>query len=780
MTMPVAETNPTVRAAANEQRHTKNLIILFAESVSAAATGGDSTYGETAEAGRYNDLAATVIRNPRGQVIKTSGASVMAEFANAADAVRAAVYMERVLTESAERLTQCDQPGLRIGIHGLMGQPDRIDLFGSVAQVAGNITSHAASGQILTSREICEALSQQSDLYFQWNRKVTIEGQAEGQEVFEVHWATAPAGIPSRYASAFQVGTGGMGVVFKARDRETGEIVALKVLRSDIAADPAMQENLRREVCLARKVTHKNVCRIHEFSRSNGIAYISMEFVEGASLLSTLQRSGAMSWDRALRIVRQVCSGLGEAHAQGIVHRDLKPANIMMDRNGVAKIMDFGIARSFQGTGQMTGTLVGTPAYMAPEQVELKGIDARTDVYALGLLLYEIVTGVQAFEGDPPIAVALKQLREFPTRPRQIVPSLPAHAENVILKCMQKDPAKRFQSMEEVAAALSRTNAPAKPAVSMWSEFVSDLRRSGRDLRRDLQPRFAAVGAFFQRQDWRFFTSKRTQKALAIGLGTACVLAGVGFLGVKAIRNRRAANAAAIESSEVDFSQLPLPQTAAPDELVRIAAAQSDPANAGALTGRVDQPSTKSDAGNNSEHDAAAHSKLRVARLSRAEKAKPTGNLAASSTASTDAAQPLDTQTRLSLPAAAASPSPAATGGTSAGAKPTDPSTHASASLLPAHAPATSAPVAADAKPADATPAVETSYLEVGSFKESTWADHAVEELTALGFHAVSVRKTMLWSKSYQVRVGPYTDAKTLDAARQDLVSQGFKPHVVK
>ena len=147
------------------------------------------------------------------------------------------------------------------------------------------------------------------------------------------------------------------------------------------------------------------------------------------------------------------------------------------------------------------------------------------------LLLYEMLTDVPAFEGDTPIAVALKQLREFPTRPRQIVPSLPAHAENVILKCMQKDPNKRFQSMEEVAAALTRSNAPAKPAVSMWSEFVSDLRRSGRDLRRDLQPRFAAVGAFFQRQDWRFLTSKRTQKALAIGLGTACVLGWLGLLG---------------------------------------------------------------------------------------------------------------------------------------------------------------------------------------------------------------------------------------------------------
>jgi serine/threonine protein kinase/class 3 adenylate cyclase len=802
MTMPVVEANPTVRVGMDEQRHAQNLVILFAESVGRPVPGeADNRDAAGEPKGHHNDLATDVIRKHHGQVIKTIGASVMAEFADPATAVRAAVEMERLLMESPQDFSQCEQPGLRIGIHGLIGDCQRIDLFGGVVHVAASITKNAASGQILTSREVCDALSKETDLHFQWFRKVTVDGQAQSEDIFEVHWATAPTGIPSRYEAAFQVGTGGMGIVYKARDRETGEIVALKVLRSDIAADPAMQENLRREVCLARKVTHKNVCRIHEFNRSNGIAYISMEFVEGASLLSTLQRSGRLPWNEALKIMRQVCAGLGEAHAQGIVHRDLKPANIMMDRSGVAKIMDFGIARSLQGTGQMTGTLVGTPAYMAPEQVELKGVDARTDVYALGLLLYEIVTGSQAFEGEPPIAVALKQLREFPTRPREIVPSLPAHAEAVILKCMQKDPSKRFQSMDELAAAF-RNNAPAKPAVSLWSSFVTDVRCSGRDLYRDLQPRVEAVGEFFRRegwkflanrQDWTFLRNKRTQKALAVGLSTACLLAGLVFFTLRSTRNNQVVDSASIGSSAaiaIQNWQLPFPKTIAAEDLVGLATKplgsasaadaaqpvtsyQADPASGAELGSREKSPSDL-------ESSTQGRSKSKGTRVSKNQKTRPVAGVSEPPLAVGRAATPpVATQTQTLLPPDVVSTAPVTKTSASSEQKSENAHPDLSASLLPTTPPATPSEAAVDAKTTDGSPALPASYLEVGSFKESTWADHAVEELTQLGFHAVSVHKTLLWRQSYQVRVGPYTDSKNLEVARRDLVSQGFKPHLV-
>src|SRR5260370_13426445 len=211
--------------------------------------------------------------------------------------------------------------------------------------------------------------------------------------------------ISERYEILLEVGCGGMGIVYKARDRLTGDFVALKILKPD-AAGQATSERFKNELRLARKVTHKNVCRIHEFNVVEDVAYISMEFVEGETLREVLARFGGLPLQKAIQIVQQICDGLREAHNQGITHRDLKPENIMIDRAGNAKIMDFGIARSVD-TGITQGTVViGTPAYMAPEQAEGKSIDARTDIYAIGLLLYELLTGRPTFNDATPVALA--------------------------------------------------------------------------------------------------------------------------------------------------------------------------------------------------------------------------------------------------------------------------------------------------------------------------------------------------------------------------------------
>jgi serine/threonine protein kinase len=180
-----------------------------------------------------------------------------------------------------------------------------------------------------------------------------------------------------------------------------------------------------------------------------------MEFVDGNSLRELLNRPGRLEVPQVLDIARQICAGLGEAHIQGIVHRDLKPENVMLDRLGCVKLMDFGIARSLDTRSTATGSFLGTPAYMAPEQAEGKPIDRRSDIYALGLVLYEMFTGHAAFSGDTPLAVALKQIRETPPSPRNLQPGLPAQVEFVILKCLCKDPEKRFQAVEEVEAALA-------------------------------------------------------------------------------------------------------------------------------------------------------------------------------------------------------------------------------------------------------------------------------------------------------------------------------------
>jgi serine/threonine protein kinase len=273
------------------------------------------------------------------------------------------------------------------------------------------------------------------------------------------------AALGQRYDILAEAGHGSMGNVYKARDRETGETIALKLLKPEIASDHAMMDRFKNELLFARKITHKNVCRVHEFNRIGGIAYTSMEFVEGESLRSVLNRFGGLPVRKAISVTQQICSGLKEAHAQGIVHRDLKPENVMIDAQGNVKIMDFGIARSMESLTRLTGSMVGTPAYMAPEQVAGKPVDYRTDIYSLGLMLYEMFTGSQAFQADTAVAIALKQMRETPSPPHEVDPSIPVGIERAILKCLEKEPGKRFQSVAELENALRSAALSASPSL---------------------------------------------------------------------------------------------------------------------------------------------------------------------------------------------------------------------------------------------------------------------------------------------------------------------------
>ena len=273
--------------------------------------------------------------------------------------------------------------------------------------------------------------------------------------------------LSQRYDILGEAGHGNMGNVYKARDRETGETVALKLIKPEIASDQGMMERFKNELLFARKITHKNVCRVYDFNRIGGLAYTSMEYVEGESLRSVLNRFGGLPLRKGIDLALQICSGLKEAHAQGIVHRDLKPENVMIDAQGNLKIMDFGIARSMEAATHLTGAMVGTPAYMAPEQVAGKPVDYRTDIYSLGLILYEMFTGSQTFQAETPVAVALKQLREEPVAPHEIDPAIPVFIERAILKCLQKDPAKRYQSVAELQTALRSTTGTGYPTAAL-------------------------------------------------------------------------------------------------------------------------------------------------------------------------------------------------------------------------------------------------------------------------------------------------------------------------
>ena len=275
--------------------------------------------------------------------------------------------------------------------------------------------------------------------------------------------SASPAGelYAGRYQIERQVGRGGMGTVFRAIDVMVGDVVALKVLDAEITRAPEQLEWFRREVRLARRITHPNVARTHDMGEQNGAHYISMEFIEGTTLQDVLRvregeerRRVALEPARAARIAMAVCDGLAAAHAAGVVHRDLKPANILIENTGRVVLTDFGIARALQDDGSKTQGLVGTPLYMSPEQVSGLPIDVRTDIYAVGLMLFEMLTGSLPFAGDSPLAAALARLTQPPPDPRTLRSDLPEPLVELVMQCLASKPEGRPAGAGEVAERL--------------------------------------------------------------------------------------------------------------------------------------------------------------------------------------------------------------------------------------------------------------------------------------------------------------------------------------
>jgi serine/threonine protein kinase/tetratricopeptide (TPR) repeat protein len=265
--------------------------------------------------------------------------------------------------------------------------------------------------------------------------------------------------VGETFAGRFQVieelGKGGMGRIYKTYDTEIKEHVALKVLNPEIAADETVVERFRHELKYARAISHRNVCRMFDLGRTGDTAYIAMEFVSGEDLKTLLKRVGQLSANRTIAIARQIADGLAEAHRLGVIHRDLKSHNIMIDREGNARIMDFGIARAAGGRGiTEAGVIMGTPDYMSPEQLEGKEADQRSDIYSLGAVLFEMVAGEPPFEGETPLVVAARHRTEPPRDPAALNPQTPAALGRLILRCLEKDPEKRYQTAADLRAEL--------------------------------------------------------------------------------------------------------------------------------------------------------------------------------------------------------------------------------------------------------------------------------------------------------------------------------------
>jgi len=276
-----------------------------------------------------------------------------------------------------------------------------------------------------------------------------------------------------RYRIESVLGKGGMGVVYRAHDQQLDEDVALKLLRPEvIERDPTLLERFKLELKLARRITHRNVLRTHDFAETGGVPYISMEYVEGVMLKDLVQSRGALPAGVGLRFAKQICQGLEAAHAQGVVHRDIKPQNMMIiPETGEVKIMDFGIARVSEvkgGEGGLTsdGTVMGTPDYMPPEQAQGQPADFRSDIYALGVVFFEMFTGRLPFVQEAAMAVILAHIREPPPSPTSLNPALPASIERIILRCMDKRPEARFQTVGDLRKELAVASSRAQPSAA--------------------------------------------------------------------------------------------------------------------------------------------------------------------------------------------------------------------------------------------------------------------------------------------------------------------------
>jgi serine/threonine protein kinase/tetratricopeptide (TPR) repeat protein len=286
--------------------------------------------------------------------------------------------------------------------------------------------------------------------------------------------------MAGRYEILQLLGEGGMGAVYKARDRELDRFVALKLIRRELSSNPAIVARFKQELLLSHQVTHKNVIRIYDLGDSDGIKFITMEFVEGEDLRSLILEKKKFPPAEAVEIIQQVCRALEAAHGVGVIHRDLKPQNVMRDKNGRILVMDFGMARTLEGDGMtQSGALVGTMEYMSPEQALAKDLDQRSDLFAVGLIFYELLTGRMPYKSESVVASLIKRNQERAIPVTEHDETIPLPLSNIVSKCLERDPALRYQTASEMLQSLddwtgnrAAANLQFQPAVEPWGRTI--------------------------------------------------------------------------------------------------------------------------------------------------------------------------------------------------------------------------------------------------------------------------------------------------------------------
>lgn len=279
--------------------------------------------------------------------------------------------------------------------------------------------------------------------------------------------------VADRYEILSHVGDGGMGSVYKALDRELDRTVALKTIRPDLASNATILRRFKQEILLARKITHQNVIRTYDLGVSGALRFLTMEFFEGEDLCAYLERRGSLPPNEAVAIMSQLCEGLQAAHQEGVIHRDLKPQNILIASQGQIRILDFGLARDFEVPGVThTGLAVGTPDYMSPEQARGEEASARSDIYAIGLIFYELLIGGLPFKGETAMSRLVQRTFQRPPSPRSIKEEIPQHLDNIVMRCLEIDPAWRYESADALLADLQSWETPQAPSVPHSSSEV--------------------------------------------------------------------------------------------------------------------------------------------------------------------------------------------------------------------------------------------------------------------------------------------------------------------
>ena len=354
---------------------------------------------------------------------------------------------------------------------------------------------------------------------------------------------TTPRLLSDRYELGGTLGYGGMSEVHQGRDTRLSRDVAVKVLRADLARDPQFQMRFRREAQNAAALNHPAIVAVYDTgeveSEFGPLPYIVMEFVDGQTLREIVKGTGPMTQQRVMEVMADVCAALDFSHRHGIIHRDVKPANVMITRGGAVKVMDFGIARALADGQNMTQTaaVIGTAQYLSPEQARGEAVDARSDVYAAGCVLFELLTGEPPFSGDSPVAVAYQHVREDVRHPSEVNPEVTPELDSIVLKAMSKNPANRYQSAAEMRTDLVRVlrgQRPQAPQVMTEEDRTALLHGGGGGMTGPTRRLQSPTTRHAAAPDWSSeATGRGTGRMIGIGVGVVALIAVLAFVATR-------------------------------------------------------------------------------------------------------------------------------------------------------------------------------------------------------------------------------------------------------